>query len=291
MKLADNGGIHQRMTARPLMLLLLPVWLLVQATLLAGTNDSNVFVSRHSDIQFTRPAPYATPKEINRRLGISAGGKVSTLVAEKFQVIVPGTFSTNLPWGLLVWISPGDAPAIPSVWEAELARQQLLFVGAYNSGNQRPIWERVGLAVQAAFNMCRQYKIDTNRIFVAGFSGGGRVAGMVGIGYPDIFTGTICVCGAGFYTDIPTTTGERWERTFIPDAKLLARARSDRRFVLLTGDQDINRENTHEVWRGGFEREGFRHVRYVEVPGLKHALPSAEVLSDTLKFISGTEPQ
>jgi len=270
-------------------LCLLLVCVLFPAILLAETNDSNTAVSRRSDIHFSRPAPYATPREINRRLHISAGGKASALAAERFQVIVPGTFSTNLTWGLLVWISPGDTPEIPSGWEVELAKQQLLFVGAYNCGNQRPIWERVSLALEAAFNMCRLYKIDTNRIIVGGFSGGGRIAGMVGIGYPDIFTGTVCVCGVGFYTDIPTTTGDHWARTFIPNENLLTRAKSDRRFVLLTGDQDINRENTHEVWRQGFEREGFRHVRYVEVPGLKHALPSAEVLSKALEFVAGTD--
>jgi len=279
------------MNDRSPMLLLLAACILFPANLLAETNDSDYAVSRRSDVRFYRSASYATAKEINRRLRISAGGKVSALAAEKFQIIVPSAFSTNLSWGLLVWISPGDTPGIPSAWEAELAKQQLLFVGAYKSGNQRPIWERVSLALEAAFNMRQMYKIDTNRVFVGGFSGGGRVAGMVGIGYPDIFTGTICVCGVGFYTDIPTTNGQHWARTFIPDANLLTQAKSESRFVLLTGDQDINRENTHEVWRNGFEREGFRHVRYLEVPGLKHALPSAEVLGKALEFVSGKEPQ
>ena len=83
--------------------------------------------------------------------------------------------------------------------------------------------------------------------------------------------------------------GEHWPRTFNPDAVLLAQARQNRRFVLLTGDQDINREITHEIWREGFEREGFRHVRYLEVPGLSHALPSGEVMSTAFDFVAGKE--
>ena len=114
---------------------------------------------------------------------------------------------------------------------------------------------------------------------------------MVGMGYADVFTGTICVCGVSFYTDIPTPTGEHWPRSFKPDASLLAQARNNRRFVLVTGDEDINRENTHEVWQSGFQREGFRHVRYLEVPGLKHALPSAEVLGTALEFFAAKETQ
>jgi predicted esterase len=268
---------------------LLGVCTLVPAALPAETNNPNAVIARRSDVHFARSAPYASPAEAIRRLGLKSGGKGYTLATEKFQIIVPGTFSTNVSWGLLVWISPGETPGIPAAWEAELAKQQLLLVGAYKSGNQRDVADRARLAVEAAFNMRQLYKIDPSRIYVAGFSGGGRVAGMVGMGYADVFTGTICVCGVSFYTDIPTPTGEHWPRSFNPDASLLAQARSSRRFVLLTGDLDINRENTHEVWQKGFQHEGFQHVHYLEVPGLKHTLPSAEVLGTALDFVAGKE--
>jgi len=163
-----------------------------------------------------------------------------------------------------------------------------LFVGAYQAGNPRDVVERARLALDAAFNLRQLYRIDPKRIYLGGFSGEGRVAGMVGMAYPEVFSGTICMCGVSFYTDIPTTTGEHWPRSFNPDAGRLAQAKGNR-FVLLTGDQDINRENTHEVWRSGFEREGFRHVRYLEVPGLKHTLPSAAVLGTALEFLAARE--
>ena len=273
--------------AARLLLLYLGAWL--PAGLAAETNDTNAVSSRRFDTHFTRSAPYAAPAEAARRLGLGAGGKGFALATEKFQIIVPGNFSTNVSWGLLVWISPSDAPGIPAAWEPELAKQQLLFVGAYKSGNQRDAVERARLALEAAFNLRQWYKIDPSRVYVGGFSGGGRVAGMVGMGYPDVFTGTLCICGVGFYTDIPTPTGEHWPRTFSPDASQLAQAKQNRRFVLLTGDQDFNREIIREMWRNGFEREGFRHVRYLDVSGLKHALPSAEVLGTALRFVAGSE--
>ena len=260
-----------------------------QLAIAAEASGTNHIVSRHADVRFSRSAPDSRPADVLRRLGIRSGARGHALAAEKFQVIVPSTFSTNVAWGLLVWISPSDTPGIPSEWEVELAKQQLLFVGAYKSGNQRDVVERTGLALDAAFNMRQLYKIDTNRVYVGGFSGGGRVASMVGMAYADVFTGTICVCGVNFYTDVPTTTGNHWPRSFNPDAGMLAQARSNRRFVLLTGEQDFNRESTRDIWRNGFEREGFRHVRYLEVPGLKHALPSAEVLRKALEFLAAKE--
>jgi len=269
-------------------LLLLGLRAFGQAVTPAESPETNGVVSRRFDAHFTRSAPDATPMEANRRLGLRSDGRGYTLAAENFQVIVPGAFSTNVTWGLLVWISPGDSPRLPSAWEAELAKRRLLFVSAYKAGNPRDVVERARLALDAAFNMRQLYRIDFRRVFLGGFSGGGRVAGMVGMAYPEVFTGTICVCGVSFYTDIPTTTGQHWPSSFNPDRSRLAQAKGNR-FVLLTGDQDINRENTREVWRSGFEREGFRNVRYLEVPGLKHTLPSAEVLGTALEFLAAGE--
>ena len=260
----------------------------VQPASPAEATGTNV-VARRSDVRFARSAAYATSAEVVRRLGIRSNSKGHALAAEKFQIIVPSTFSTNVPWGLLVWISPGDSPGIPSDWEAELAKQQVLLVGAYKSGNRRDIVERSGLALDAAFNMRQLYKINPKRICVGGFSGGGRVASMVGMAYPDVFTGTLCVCGVNFYTNV-IAGGNNWPRSFNPDAGLLAQAK-ERRFVLLTGEHDFNRENTRDLWRGGFESEGFRNARYVEVPGLKHALPSVEVLGAALEFVAGKQTE
>ncbi len=107
-----------------------------------AVSATNTVTSRHADVRFTRSAPYAAPAEITRRLGITSAAPGYNLAAEKFGLIVPGDFSTNSAWGLLVWISPGALPTIPSAWEAELSRERLLFVGAYKSGNDRDVGPR-----------------------------------------------------------------------------------------------------------------------------------------------------
>lgn len=277
--------------AWPVFLPLLLVCVLGHAAEPASTSDTNTVVSRHADVQFVRSAPNTTSADTMRRFGFRSTGKGYNLPAEKFQIVVPGTFSTNLPWGLLVWISPGDEPKIPPAWEAELARQQLLFVGAYKSGNQRDVTERSRLALDAAFNMRSLYKIDPNRVYLAGMSGGGRMASVLGVAYADVFTGTICICGVDFYKDVPRAKGITFLHSYTPDAGMLARARSSRRFVLLTGELDFNRQNTQDILRNGFQREGFSHVLYLEVPGMKHALPPAKVLGTALEFLAGKETQ
>jgi hypothetical protein len=57
------------------------------------------------------------------------------------------------------------------------------------------------------------------------------------------------------------------------------------RLVLLTGEFDQNRVNTRIVFERGFQAEGFKHVRYVEVPGLQHAIPNAEHLAKAIRIL------
>ena len=123
------------------------------------------------------------------------------LAKEKFQLIVPGSYKHADKWGLFIWISPSDTPSIPADWEPVLAARKLLFVGALKSGNPRNIFERVRLAVAANASMRERFNVDGRRVYVSGFSGGGRVASMVGVAYADRFSGAMPFMGVNYYED------------------------------------------------------------------------------------------
>jgi len=258
------------------------------ATVYAGAADTNrVALGRH-DVQFSQSAPYVTTAEIKRRFGVSVPTRDYEITGQKFQLFIPEAYATNSDWGLLVWISPGDQPRIPSDWDLELAKHRLLFVSAYDSGNNRPVVNRIRLALDATCNVCRQFKIDRRRIYIGCFSGGSRMASMIGIAYPDIFAGTLCICGVDFYRPVPTGVRQYYPATFLPDAQVLSLAKKSGRFVLLTGESDFNRENTKAVLEKGFKPNGFAHVLYLEVPGMKHAIPGPTDLNTALEFLDGT---
>ena len=251
----------------------------------ADETTTNTLGSANEEAHFTDRAPYSDATNITKHLGYTVELPPYSLTNESFRVLVPLITPTNSSWGLLVWISPNDQSTIPSDWQTELSNHGLLFISALHSGNSRHPLDRFRLALDATCNMCRRYNVDRRRIYIGGFSGGARMASMLGVGYGDIFTGTLCVCGVNFYADLPVSGGKYFPGTFVPDQSALLCAKRSDRFVLLTGENDENRENTKSASMSGFKREGFRHVLYLEVPGMGHEMPGGKILSQALDYL------
>ena len=118
------------------------------------------------------------------------------------------------------------------------------------SGNTRLPWNRVGLALDAAYNAARYYEIDPERVYVGGYSGGGRIATALTLFYPEVFRGGLFVYGVDFYRriSVPDRPGSDWLPWFpVPPKATLSQLRDDSRLVLLTGDRDFNRLQTETV--------------------------------------------
>jgi predicted peptidase len=243
------------------------------------------FKAGRSDVVFKESAPHCDKDELKARFRASDRIPDYDVAREKFQVFVPKDYSHATAHGLFIWINPGDGAGLPGGWEAVLARHKFIAVSAYNSGNNRNAFDRFRLAVDASFNMPKRFNIDPKRVYVAGFSGGGRIAGMLGIAYADLFNGAIPVCGVNFYKTLVGTT-QRFSLSFVPADEVVAIAKKDGRFVLITGEKDFNRENTRTMFEAGFQAEGYKHVHYIEVPGLAHATPGADVLDKALGLMA-----
>jgi hypothetical protein len=113
------------------------------------------------------------------------------LSQEKFLLYVPPAPDTG-SYALVVFVPPWKKARLPDNWADVMDRYHAIIVVADNSGNtESDLARRVPLALLAEFNVASRYKIDPARIFIAGFSGGSRVAERLALGYPDIFRGAI----------------------------------------------------------------------------------------------------
>jgi pimeloyl-ACP methyl ester carboxylesterase len=216
------------------------------------------------------------------------------LARESFQVFVPAVAPPAAGWGLLVWISPGPfGGTLRPETQALLAQRGLIWVGANAAGNDRVRWDRWGLALDAAWHAQKLYAVDPERIYVAGYSGGGRAASALTLLYPDVFRAGLMVMGVDWYRDLPVPDqpGAHWPAPFDkPPRDLLRLARERSRFVLLTGERDFNRAQTRVV-RAELENDGFRTVTYLEVPAISHYDPvPGEWLARAYAALDGAPP-
>ncbi len=74
---------------------------------------------------------------------------------------------------------------------------QLLLASPHAAGNSTDTRKRVRIVLDVLDELRRKYRIDPDRTYVGGFSGGGRIACAVGFSLPEYFGGVIPVCAAG----------------------------------------------------------------------------------------------
>lgn len=241
---------------------------------------------RQATVRFTTSPPQSSdPLQVRYRLMAAETPPDYDVAKESFEILLPATYRPDRPHGLFIWIPAGDSPAIPPDWQALLARHDIIYIGANQSGNRRNIFDRIRLAIDANHNTRQHLAIDGRRVYVSGFSGGSRVASMLGVAWGEMFSGTICCMGVNFYTDVTAPDGKVYGLSYLPDETLLPLVKANCRFALITGEKDFNLANTRGAYENGFVKEGFRHVELLEIPAHGHAAPPAEWLEKAIQFL------
>lgn len=213
---------------------------------------------------------------------------------ESYETVVPQGYSPLLPHGLIVWVHAGDDGGIPGGWASLLQKHRLIWIGANRSGNDHdPLRRRLPLALDAVHNMRKLYSIDTNRIYVSGFSGGGRVASVLAMTHPATFSGGIFVMGVSYWEPMkaPNDPGKSWGVGFgKPGEATLALARERGRYAFMTGEKDFNREQTATYYERGYSKV-LQHVILLEEPKIAHTLPSEDWYEKAIDFLDAHIPK
>lgn len=183
----------------------------------------------------------------------------------------PGVGGADAPApGVLVYISPKPGAKLPETWLPFMNAANLIWVGANESGNDILVPRRVALALLGAEVAARESDIDRSRIYLTGFSGGGRVASMMMPFFLARFAGAIFICGANPVGPVSD------------EIQSLAR---ERRFVFLSGTGDFNLFDTQMAIQN-FEMAGFENLRLDVIEDMEHELPPAEAMADAIAFVN-----
>jgi dienelactone hydrolase len=188
---------------------------------------------------------------------------------QEYDLAVPASVKPQQPAGLVLFINAGGGPAGLGSFEAVCNDKGLLFASPYNAGNNVDPKKRVRLVLDVLDDIRRRYKIDPDRTYIAGFSGGARIACSVAYALPEYFGGTIPVCAVNDLRE------ETWLRHRVKDRLSLA---------LITGENDFNRPEVERLWGPIFIASEIR-TRIFLCPKMGHAVPGAKEMTEVVTWL------
>ncbi|WP_267226541.1 PHB depolymerase family esterase [Dyella silvae] len=242
-----------------------------------GLQDNVVF-SRYADLSGSAELLRRLVSPLNaRRLRQQASGaglreQAIDLAQERFALYVPAQ-PPPAGYAVLVFVPPWHKAKVPPAWTATLDRHGVILVTAANAGNDaNPLDRREPLALLAAINVMARYRVDPQRIYIGGFSGGSRVALRLAIGYPDLFRGVLLNAGSDTVGDtIP-----------LPPEPLMARFQEGTRLVFVTGERDTPRQDADRQSRQSLRDACVTDIDTLSMAWTGHQLADASSLDRAL---------
>src|SRR5882724_8347078 len=237
---ARHLGVTVTLTQR-----LLPLFCGAIFTAPAIADTAAEFTGLQKDVVFSDYSPFSRSAELLHRLlsplnadqaskrlahsAVALRDQPIDLAQERFTVFVP-SHSPGQGYGLLVFVPPWENAMLPQGWAEVLERHGVIFVSAANSGNAANILDRRDpLALLAAHNILQRFRVDPERLYIGGFSGGSRIALRLALGFPDVFRGALLNAGSDPIGDAQTP---------LPPAELFTRFQEMTRIVYISGRND-----------------------------------------------------
>ena len=238
---------------------------------------------------FTTRSPLSGMKALTLRLAYAGDTTDYDLGNETFFVYVPEKYNPKKPMGLLVLANYKPTESLPAPVLPQLAEANMAMIVAKDYP-QDQWWQRAGMALDAAYNMQQQYKIDPRRVYI--FGGGdwhadGQIQPLVseklGLNYPEVFSGTFTV-GLYGYEKVEDGNGGYWLPEMPrPSARSLALAK---RRPLVVGENDTA-SDVDARFAAALKQDGFGHLKMIPLTTDQFHYPNytTDWLPDVLKFM------
>jgi len=186
-----------------------------------------------------------------------------------WEVYVPDSYQSEKPAGLMVYISPSKSGEIPQRWKSVMDRYNIIWISANRSGNKVLVARRAIFAIVAPTLASKHYKIDNERIYLSGLSGGGKMAGMVAADYPHLFKGAIYTCGIESLEKHPPKQFELFKQNH---------------YVFVTGTLDHALEKTKKVYRQ-YIRSGVENSKLMVIRNMTHRNPGNSDFDKAIQYL------
>ncbi len=188
---------------------------------------------------------------------------------QTYELYVPKGLKKGDSPGLILFISPGDKSAGFDSLRKECEERKLLFASPLGAGNNIDARKRVRIVLDVLDDLRREFRVDPDRTYIGGFSGGGRIACAIGFSLPEYFGGVIPVCAAGDLRD------ETWLQQRVIDRLSVAH---------LTGENDFNRGEVERFRGPMLAAVGVRSKVWV-APKSGHAIPAVPHFAEAVAWL------
>ncbi len=201
----------------------------------------------------------------------------------EFDIYLPESYDGKKRFGVLVWLSGGQPP---DEWRQALKEHRLIWVAPDSVTYSTHDYHAYGMAVDAAVNAVKRYRVNKKKLFVGGTGYGGKIAVRVGIVFSDVFGGAMTVGSLDFFRRVDTLSDAlmRYSASYTkPTGSLTGVARQSRRFVFFKPENTKKDSQFMSTVINGFGEMKFRHTTLIEVPS--HGEMSGEKFASGLAFL------
>jgi pimeloyl-ACP methyl ester carboxylesterase len=188
---------------------------------------------------------------------------------QSYERFVPERKDPKKPVPAILFVSAGDEPGGWKAFEKTCKDNGFAFIGVRGAGNNVPAPKRIRIVLDCFDDVRKQLPLDPDRTYIAGFSGGARMACAIACALPEYFGGMIPVCAAGELREEP------WLRHRLIDRVSAA---------LVTGDSDFNRGEV-ERWKGTMWKDIGLRTRVWVQPKMGHSLPPPATITEVVKWL------
>lgn len=188
---------------------------------------------------------------------------------ESYELYLPKRNDPKKPLPAILFVSAGDSPTGWNSFSKICIGSGFVFIGVHNAGNNVPVPKRVRIILDCFDDVRKQVPLDADRTYIAGISGGARVASAIAFALPEYFGGLIPICAGGEMREEP------WLRHRLIDRMSVA---------LMTGDKDFNRGEV-ERWKGTMWKDMGIRTRVWVQPNMGHTISSSTLLGEAVKWL------
>ena len=156
-------------------------------------------------------------------------------------------------------------------WKTVLEEQNVIWIGAIGAGDKKSVNERMLKAILAKAVLDRDYRLNPDRHYLFGYSGGAHIAAMLATSKPELFRGALYF-GSALY----------WGKNTPAKIDLIRQ----NRFVFMAGSLDDDKRAIVRVSES-YKKAGIRNTEFVLVPNVDRKMPGRGYFEQALAFLDG----